>query len=88
MVSKSTSYNELARAIGYTTYAGNIDTIKKRLNDFKISTDHFSGKGAHPSLNDNDIFVENSLHAQSVLRRHYMKLYAPSECSICKMKAI
>ena len=89
LVADCSSWRELARRSGYTSIGNNFDTIKKRLEKYDISTDHFTGvpKGSTLRAEEN-VFCENSTATQKVLRHWYKKgQYAEYKCSICGLPA-
>lgn len=74
--------------MGYSTVNGrNNDTLKKRLEFYNISTDHFVYKKPKTDWTDEEIFCENSKVSQSKLRRTFKEReLIPYECSICGLK--
>lgn len=72
IVKSSFSYTEVLSKLGYSTVNGNNNfTLKKRLEFYKISTDHFSTLGRKAIWTDDEIFCENSKVSQNKLRRTF-----------------
>lgn len=90
MVNNSISFRELSRKIGYASLGDNEKTIKKRLNEYNISTDHFTGlPKSYVKRTEENTFIKNSSATQKVLRDMYKKgNYTPYKCSICGMEPI
>ena len=86
IVSDCLSYRELISKCGYKSWNGNtISTIKRRLADSRISTDHFQARGCIGiTRTAENVFCKDSTAAQQVVRRWYTKLEcSPYECSVC-----
>ena len=60
MVKESNSMRELQRKIGYKSIGANFETVQRVLDEYQISTAHFTGvaKGAVKRSPEN-IFIEN-----------------------------
>ena len=89
MVKESSSMRELQRKIGYKSIGANFETVQRVLDEYQISTAHFTGvaKGAVKRSPEN-IFIENSTATQAVLRRWYEKgHYTEYKCAICGLPA-
>lgn len=89
MVKESTSMRELQRKLGYKSIGSNYETIQKVLDEYNISTKHFTGvaKGA-TKRNEENVFVKDSTANQAVLRRWYLKgQYSEYKCAICGLPA-
>ena len=84
IVFDSKSYRSVLKKIGYKTGSGaNNNTLKKRLKEFNISTDHFSASVGMKRSPEN-VFCENSTAGQNTLRKWYMDgHYTEYKCSIC-----
>lgn len=84
IVQESYSYREVLRKLGYATCGGNNNvTLKKRLEQYNISTDHFTTTQSI-ERNENNVFCKNSTATQATLRRWFLKgNYIPYKCSIC-----
>ena len=64
-------------------YAKNYKTLKKRLEHYNISTEHFCHK-SRKQWTDEDIFCENSEVSQRKLRKTFkQKEIIPYKCEIC-----
>lgn len=85
IVKSSFSYAEVLSKLGYSTVNGNNNfTLKKRLEFYKISTDHFSTLGRKTIWTDDEIFCENSKVSQNKLRRTFKeKNIVPYKCAVC-----
>ena len=87
ITSKSHSYKELLRNLGYSSGNGSsYKTVQKRIETYGIDTSHFQ---EHHSIvrTEENVFCENSTATQKVLREWYLKgNYTPYECSICGIK--
>ena len=83
IVLNSNSIKEVGEKIGYTSHSGSSSQIiKKRLENYNISTHHFIRKNPKKRL-PNDIFT-NKKCDQSTLRRFYLEgNYTEYKCSIC-----
>lgn len=87
IVSKSRSYSEVLKRLGYRTCNGdNCKILKKRLKKLKISTEHF--KRSEPrTFTFDDVFCKNSEVGQATLRRYFLKYGTIEyECDICGQK--
>jgi len=84
IVQESKSYREVLKKLGYATYGGNNNaTLKKRLEKYNISTEHFTTIGGI-ERNENNVFCQNSTASQATLRRWFVKgNYIPYQCSVC-----
>lgn len=86
LVQESYSYRELLPKLGYKTTSGNNNqTVKKRLKEFNISTEHFSLNGANNTIRTKEnVFCINSTASQATLRRWFIKEdYIPYKCDCC-----
>lgn len=83
IVKKSICMKDVLRVIGYSTLSGsNSDTVKKRIEKYGISTDHF--KSVSKTIRDeNNVFCNPSTATQATLRRWYKKVSDDSKCEIC-----
>lgn len=83
-VAKSNSYRDVMSLIGYKSLNGrSYETVKKRIEKYGISTEHFGTKKAIKRTPEN-IFVENSTARQTTLRRWYIRgQYTEYKCAIC-----
>ena len=83
IVKGSKCMKDILRSIGYSTVSGrNSDTVKKRIQKYGISTDHF--KSVHPTKrNEDNVFCNHSTATQATLRRWYKKISDDSKCEIC-----
>ena len=83
IVKGSKCMKDVLRSIGYSTVSGrNSDTVKKRIQKYGISTDHF--KSVHPTKrNEDNVFCNHSTATQATLRRWYKKISDDSKCEIC-----
>ena len=90
IVSECCSYRELARKVGYASIGNNQKTIQRRLDQFGISTVHFTGRMAEQEArNEENVFCKNSTASQATLRRWYLKgNYTPYKCAICGLPPI
>lgn len=88
IVQESKNVNDVLRKLGYSAYSGrNHWTIQRRIAELNISTTHFTSiKGKKRT--DEELFVENSDAANTVVRRRFKKgRYAPYVCDICGQSA-
>ncbi len=93
LIANSKSYLQVALSIGYTKngrYA--YDLIKKRCNELKISTEHFSGEYCTQKIKYDlsDILIENSLYTNmTCLKNRIIKSgLLKYECAICGNQGI
>ena len=89
IVRSSFSYKEVLDKIGYATHNGrNTNTLKKYLNAYNISIEHF--KYTPPiARNEQNVFCKNSTASQKVLRQWYIKGdYVEYKCAICGQSPI
>ena len=83
IVQNSNSYAEVLHKLGFKTKNGrNHTTLKSRLKELNISTDHFRLQTPEIRTYDN-VFCENSTATQKTLRSWYLKINPPSKCEIC-----
>ena len=69
MVLESKNFRELSQKIGYTPTGRTNDTIRRRLEQYSISTEHFTTRGVTPTKrNEENVFCENSTASQKTLR--------------------
>ena len=85
LVEKSTSMRQLTGFLGYQNRGANRETVKKRLEKYNISTEHFTHLAQNVEVRDEkNVFIKNSTASQAVLRRWYTKgEYTKYKCSIC-----
>lgn len=84
IISKSFSYAEALRKLGYKSNSGDATArLKNKIEKLKISTNHFSSNVNKVVRTENNVFCENSTADQSTLRRFYLKKYPQEKCSIC-----
>lgn len=85
IVSNSFSYAEVISKLGYSTNSGrNQDTLKKRLEHYGISTEHFTYRPTKRDWSDEEIFCENSKVSQNKLRRVFKSKHEiPYQCAVC-----
>lgn len=90
IVSESFSYAEVILKLGYSTSHGhNHRTVKKRIEYFNISTEHFSCQPRRKSWTDEDIFCDNSKVSQHKLRSTFKaKEIVPYQCAVCDLLPI
>ena len=90
MVAESKTFRELSQKIGYTPTGRTNDTIRKRLEKYSISTEHFTTHGRTAiERNEENVFCEKSTATQAVLRRWYLKgNYSEYKCAICGLPPI
>lgn len=83
VVKESKCMKDVLRSIGYSTVSGrNSDTVKKRIQKYRISTEHF--ESIHPTKrNENNVFCNPSTATQATLRRWYKRISDDSKCEIC-----
>ena len=73
IVASSSSLKEVIDKLGYATHNGrNNNTVKVRIEKYKIDTSHFCRQ---PGIirNEKNIFIENSTACQKTLRNWYKK---------------
>ena len=90
IVKDCTSYRELAKKVGYVSIGNNGKTIQNRLDQFNISTEHFTGRAkGQEKRNEENVFCKNSTATQAVLRKWYVKgQYTEYKCAICGLPPI
>lgn len=93
LVANSCSMIELQRKMGYSSVGDNHRTIKRRLDKYGISTDHFRPMSTAAinriDRNVENVFCKDSTAAQCVLRRWYVKgKYTEYVCSICGLPPV
>lgn len=84
IVLNSKSYKDVIQQLGYSTVSGsNTQTVRRRLEKYNISTEHFTSvRGI--KRNEENVFIKDSTANQQTLRRWYIKgNYTPYICSIC-----
>lgn len=89
IVAESLNMTEISTKLGYAAKSGsNYTRIRKRIDELKISTDHFSLGNKRPIKRTVDnIFIENSTADQKTLRKWYFEgQYTEYVCSICGQK--
>lgn len=83
IVAKSHSLRDVIKAVGYSCFSGsNNDTVRKRIENYGISTQHFTHLPPTDRNFDN-VFCENSTASQRTLRKWYEKEFGVSFCEIC-----
>lgn len=88
IVKNSKSYRSVLKKIGYKTVNGrNNETLKKRINKYNISTEHFEHEERIERTFEN-VFCVNSTARQSTLRTWYKRISDDSYCSICNQPQI
>lgn len=89
IVKTCTSMRELERKLGYGSIGNNGKTIQKVLDEYGISTSHFTGRAKGQILRtEENVFVKNSTATQKVLRHWYLKgNYSEYKCAICGLPA-
>ena len=85
IIENSFSYAEVLSKLGYSTKNGNNNrTLKKRIEYFGISTEHFCYRQANTHWTDEEIFCENSKVSQNKLRQTFKdRKYVSYECAVC-----
>lgn len=90
IVQSCTSKRQLMKALGYKSLGANFDTIERRLKEYNISIEHFTGltQGRTERTPEN-VFIKDSTATQAVLRRMYLKgNYSEYKCAICGLEPI
>lgn len=83
IVKESKCMKDVLYSIGYSTVSGrNSDTVKKRIQKYGISTDHFKSV-YQTKRNKDNVFCNPSTATQATLRRWYKKISDDSKCEIC-----
>jgi len=86
IVAESSNMTEISLKLGYAAKSGsNYQRIRQRIDELKLSTDHFSIGNKRPiKRNEENIFIENSTADQKTLRIWYKKgNYTEYKCDIC-----
>lgn len=92
IVKNSTSFCEILKKINVAPVGGNVNTLKRRLNEEKIDFSHIplgikSNLGRKfdvEILTYDDLFVENCEHSRHALKRYIIKNnLIPYKCDIC-----
>ena len=88
IVNDSFSYAEVLLKLGYSTKSGsNRIALKKRLEFYGISVQHFHQTKLQMIWKDEEIFCEDSKVSQKKLRGRYKELnLTPYKCSICGLE--
>lgn len=89
-MSNSFSFAEVLSKLGYSTQGGrNNDTLKRRLEYYNITTNHFTHRSSKREWTDEEIFCEDSKVSQATLRREYKKKNISTyQCAICGMEPV
>lgn len=89
IVAQSHSMAEVITKLGYATNCGaNSKTVKKRLDKYQISSEHFDSVTPTERTVEN-IFMINSTASQATVRRWYVKgEYTPYQCAICGLEPV
>lgn len=94
-VSSSKSYAEVCRNIGLSDKGGNIKTVRTKIQEMKLDTQHFTGQrwnkglkgGEHPSIKRkelSEILVKDSGWGSSSLKRRlFSEGVKDQKCEIC-----
>jgi len=89
IVNSSNNYSEVTKKLGLQPFYGNRQTVKKYINLFEISTNHFrltssNGKGKK-KIELVDILIENSLYLNTTIlkERLYKEGLKERCCEIC-----
>ena len=91
IVKQCFSWRKLCEAIGYHSHSGAIiKRIQQKLNEYNISTDHFtSSHGVIVLDTEKDVLILNSQVADKTIRDHYFKgNYSEYKCSICGLPPV
>ena len=88
IVQQANSYSDCLRALGLGTKGGSsTDLLKRRIEELKCSTEHFSqkGTGVHAQHKLEDILVANSSYANisSLKKRLLNETDIEYKCAIC-----
>lgn len=83
IVKISTSYKDLAKKLGYTSFSGDLKKLlEKKFSNF--DTSHFNKVICPIKRTAENIFIKDSTADQSTLRKwYYENKYTPYICSIC-----
>lgn len=88
IVSNSFSMKEVVEKLNYSTAHGsNYITVKKRIDEYGISINHFKSTNPVKRTEDN-VFCKNSTASQITLRRWYKKISDNSKCKICGQSSL
>ena len=90
LVNNCLSMRELIRKLGYSTPSGsNYANVKNKLIKLNIDYSHFNKGVKNRNIKDSDIFIENSIVTQKVLRMRYIKNKCSEYiCSICGLEPV
>ena len=91
IVAESNSLLEIAKKLGYSSHSGdNGQRIRRRIDELKLSTDHFSLMNRRPvKRTAENVFIEDSTADQKTLRKYYLAgNYTEYKCSICGQEPI
>lgn len=89
IVEQSTSLKEIIFKLGYSTAAGNCNTVIARLDKYGINYSNLTGPKTLTKRQEDNVFIENSTASQATLRRWYFKgQYTPYICSICGQEPV
>lgn len=91
LIKESTTISEVLFKLGYTVKGNSwaYSLVRRRMADLNISHEEFKGKSAlhtpiEKEVDPSKLFVENSKHSRSVLRRYIIKNnLIPYRCAIC-----
>lgn len=83
IVYNSFTFKEVIDKLGYKTHNGhNHDTVKKRLEHYGISTEHFICNNHINKVNEEEVFIENSPVSRKTLKSRFIKI-VDYKCAIC-----
>lgn len=90
IVDSCVSYAELRVKLGYSSKGKNSDTLKRKLDDLNISTEHFTHTARSVTKrNPDNIFVKNSTASQGTLRRWFKRCSEKEyRCSVCGLEPV
>lgn len=85
VISTSLSIKEALIKLGYCGTGNSFETIKKKILEFKISTEHFKNRVIrYERKKTEDIFVENGVNSAATRRRVLSENLIPYICEECR----
>ena len=90
IVMQSQSLKDVAKKMGYNSFSGDLSNkIKARIDELKITTQHFLNSRVPIKRTQQNIFITDSTASQKTLREWYLKgQYTQYKCSICGQKPL
>lgn len=87
-VESTSSYSEVLRFLGISIQGHNINTLKRKLQQYNINTNHFSNVSYTPKteIPNEQLLVANSTSRRSIVKRRILKQnLIPYQCHKCQL---